>query len=279
MPDTLEKQRTAFVLIAGQGEIPIKLIRSALKAGKTIKVIAIDTITYKKSKELTETYKYSLFEIFQIIEKIKELGIKDICFIGKFPKSDFFKNLHKFDKRILELIKNIQNLNDDSIHLALTKLLEEEYELKVVDQTKYLQDCFSPEQSFTNRELTNEELEEVDYGLKMAKEIARLDIGQTVIVKNKAVLAVEAIEGTNKCIKRAGSSFFGFFKKSITVCKVEKPQQDKRFDVPAVGLQTIQAMNPGSILAFEANKVFFLDQEKSIKLANKKSIVIISRKL
>ncbi len=270
-------QKTKFALIAGQGELPLTLVNSAIKAGEEVVVIAIDEQTFKQCKQQTLTYKFSLLDVFKIIEKLQELEISQLCFIGKFPKSDFFKNLHKFDRKIFDLIKEAKNLNDDSIHWKLTEFLEQKYGFEVIDQTKYLQDFFSPEKTFTSRTISPEELEEVDYGLKMAKEIARLDIGQTIVVKNKAVLAVEAIEGTNSCIERAGLAYWGLVRKPVTVCKVEKPEQDKRFDVPAVGLQTIKAMSPGSILAFEANKVFFLEQEKSIELANRKSIAIVSR--
>ena len=109
----------------------------------------------------------------------------------------------------------------------------------------------------------------------MAKANAALDIGQTVITRNKSVIAVEAIEGTNKCISRA-KKLIGIFdrNKKIYVSKVSKPNQDKRFDIPTIGLETIKAMPKGSYLAFEANETFFIDQEDSIKLANRKNICI-----
>jgi UDP-2,3-diacylglucosamine hydrolase len=103
-----------------------------------------------------------------------------------------------------------------------------------------------------------------------------VDIGQTVVVKNKAVIAVEAIEGTNNCIKRAANSFAWFKDNRVTVCKVSKPEQDDRFDVPTIGPKTVDAMPANSILVFEAGQCFFIDQARAISKANQKNILLCS---
>lgn len=268
---------TKLILIAGYGELPIKLAQSAQAQGVEVVVLALNNEIYKEMKDSFEIYKFSPIEIYPMLNKIKDLGYENITFIGKVPKMDFFKNIHKLDKSLLEQVYKLANLNDDSLHLRIVEFLEVEHGLKVIDQTKYLKSCFPGEQVFTKRRPTVAELEEISYGLSMAKGIAALDLGQAVVVKNKSVIAVEAIEGTNQCIKRAVKSLGLFAKsKTITVCKVSKPNQDQRFDVPVIGLQTLRILPKGSILAFEAKECFFLDQEAAIKYADSNDIIIAS---
>ncbi len=273
----MEQKITKLVLVAGQGELPDLLAASATKEGIEIIVLALNDATYNRIKKHYLCFKYSPIEVFAMLDKCREYNAKYITFIGKVPKLDFFKSIHKLDKRLLQQISKLKNLNDDSLHLKLVDFLYEEAGLTVIDQTKYLRDRFPSAQVLTNRQPTNEELEEINYGLGMAKGIAALDIGQTVVVKNRSVIAVEAIEGTNACIKRAIVKLGIFAKsKTVTVCKVAKPNQDNRFDVPTVGLKTLKVMSPGSILAFEANETFFVEQEQAIDYANKNNICIVS---
>ncbi len=272
-----ERALSKLVLVAGYGELPDKLAESACQAGEELVVLALNNETYKRLSKKYTTYKFTPIEVFPMLDKCREHGAKYITFIGKVPKLDFFKNIHKLDKRLLQQISKLKNLNDDSLHLKLADFLKEEGDLTVVDQTKYLKDYFPAAQVFTKRSPTADELEEINYGLQMAKSIAALDIGQAVVVKNRSVIAVESIEGTNACIKRAVNQL-GIFaqSKSVCVCKVAKPNQDKRFDVPTVGLKTLKAMSPASILAFEANETFFVEQEAAIAYANQNNIAIIS---
>ncbi len=138
-----------------------------------------------------------------------------------------------------------------------------------------MQELFPSAQCFIKRTLTEEELEEAEFGLKMAKGIGELDIGQTVVISNKSVIAVEAIEGTNACIKRSLKNF-NFFQRNrkITVAKTSKPNQDPRFDVPTVGAATIKAMPKGSNLVFEANETFFVNKDEAIRIADQNNISV-----
>lgn len=276
-----ETQRiTQFILIAGAGELPLRLVKSALGVGVRVVVLSLSKSNRAALANLVDTYAYSPIEVFPMLDKIKELGIKQLCFIGKVPKLDFFRNIHKLDKRLFAKIMELKDLNDDSLHCRIVDFLENENALEVIKQNIFLQDLFPQEQIFTKREPNAEELEEIKYGMAMARGIAALDIGQTVVVHNKAVIAVEAIEGTNHCIKRSIAKL-GFFasKKSLIVCKVSKPNQDERFDMPTIGYETIKTIPANSIVAMEAGKTFFVDQAKSIELANKKNISIIARHL
>ena len=275
------KKKPKICLIAGFGSIPLELVKSALKQGEDMTVFSLDKKNSVEFRKLgVPTYDFSVIEIFPMLNKGKELEITEACFIGKVPKSSFFKSLHKIDKEVLDEIWKLKDLNDDSLHLKIVDFVENTHGFKIIDQSKYIKHLFPSEQVFTNAKPSTLDLEEIKYGLKMAKANASLDIGQTVITRNKSVIAVEAIEGTNNAIKRA-KELIGFFdsNKKIYVNKVAKPNQDKRFDIPTVGLETIKAMPKNSFLSFEADETFFLDQDKAVKLANDKGICIASFKI
>jgi DUF1009 family protein len=271
---------TEFILIAGMGELPVRLVRSAIQQGTKVRVFSLASDNFSKLSSLATTLRFSPVEVFRMLDEIKKSGIKNICFIGKVPKLEFFKNLHKLDTQLLKKIKELKDLNDDSLHFKILDFLEREHGLKVIKQNIFLQDLFPSEQVFTARQPTVSEFEEIVFGLNMAKGIAALDIGQVVVVQNKAVIAVEAIEGTSACIKRAmQKTNFLKQKSDLVVCKVSKPNQDERFDMPVIGVETIKILPKNSILAIEAHKTFFVDQERAIELADKKNICIMAKQL
>ena len=242
-----------------------------------------------------------MVDVYQIIDIAKEHAANQMTFIGKVPKLEFFKNISKLDKHLLERVEALPDLNDDSLHMAVTELLEKENGIEVIDQTLYLQDMFPAEQVFSRRKPTEEEWKDIHFGLERAKSSGSLDIGQTVVVSNRSVMAVEAIEGTNEAIKRAKKlkqaswlmPFVSFVLKllglnldlsristnsdfPIVVCKTSKPKQDKRFDVPTIGMKTLKAAGKNSIIAIEAGEVFFLDQEDCIDYANEHNICLVA---
>lgn len=296
---TLTKQK--LCLIAGSYDLPVMLAKSALKKGDDIVCFAVTEQAYNNLKDIVETYKFSPIEVYQMVDKAKELGITEVTFIGKVPKMSFFKNLHKLDSRLVKTVKEVANLSDDTIHEFLANLAEKEFGITIVEQTKYLKELFPSKQVFSHRQPNLGELREIEYGISTAKEIARLDIGQVVVANNKTIVAIEGIEGTNACIKKAKKlvrpfgllgilfNIFSLFSKkkennetmlsrngNITVCKVSRPNQDPRFDIPTVGLGTLQAAGKNSIVAFEANEVFFVNQREAIEYANKNNICLLA---
>ena len=272
MVQTEIKQKTKLCLIAGDGELPVQLVESAIKAGVEMTCFAVTKEAYSNLKSITKTFRFSVVEIFPGLEKLKELDIQKITFIGKVPKLEFFKNLHKLDKKLLDLVMSLKDLRDDSLHNILSDFASE-HGLEIVEQTKYLKHLFPNKQIFTERKPTEEELEEINFGMNLAKAMAANDVGQTVVIQNKSPLAIEAIEGTKECIKRGRKLSNG---KPITVCKVSKPNQDQRFDVPTVGLGTLKEAGKSCIIALEANETFFINQKEAIKYANENNICIIS---
>lgn len=268
-----------LLLIAGFGSIVKEFALSTINQNRDLTVFSFDKANTRKLKKLgVKVFDFCVFEIFEMLEEAKTLGIEEISFIGKVPKSSFFKNIHKLNKELVKEIWHLKDLSDDSLHLKIVEKLEGDYGLKIIDQTLYIKHLFPKEQVFTIRKPSAHDLDEISYGLKMAKANASLDIGQTVVTRNKSIIAVEAIEGTNECIKRA-RRLIRFFDKNkvLYVSKVAKPNQDRRFDIPTVGLETIKAIPKSGVLCFEAKETFFIDQEKAIELANKKNICIISK--
>lgn len=267
-------------LIAGYGELPQLAAKALTEKGFHVICCALTDSTYKLLKDEYETYKYSPVEILKALDLAEKLGVKKILFIGKVLKLDFFKNLHKLDLKLLSRLKEFNDFSDDSIQLRLAKYLEQEHDLEILDQTKYLRSLFPAAQIFTKRSPTEDEWEEINYGLKIAKSIAAEDIGQTAIVSNRSIYAIEAIEGTDKCIQRAKKlKTFWDKNKDIFVCKVAKPNQDQRFDVPTIGLGTVKSIQKNGFIAFEADETFFVNQKETIAYANQNNISIISVKL
>jgi DUF1009 family protein len=266
-------------LVAGYGELPQLAAKALREKGFHVICCALADSTYKILKDEYETYKYSPVEILKALDLAKKLEIKKVLFIGKVLKLDFFKNLHKLDLKLLSRLKEFNDFSDDSIQLRLAKYLEQEHDLEILDQTKYLRSLFPTAQIFTKRSPTEDEWEEINYGLKIAKSIAAEDIGQTAVVSNRSIYAIEAIEGTDKCIQRAKRlKTFWDKNKDIFVCKVAKPNQDQRFDVPTIGLGTVKSIQKNGFIAFEANETFFVNQKETIAYANQNNISIVSVK-
>lgn len=275
-PHTQEK----IGLVAGYGELPYLAAKALEKKGFTPVCCALTDSAYRLLKDEYETYKYSPVEVFKMLELGKQLGIKKIVFLGKVLKLDFFKTIHKLDLSLLKRLKEFNDFSDDSIQLKLANYLEQEHGLEVLDQTQYLRDLFPSEQIFTKRKPTKDEWKEISYGLKIAKSIAAEDIGQTAVVSNKSIYAIEAIEGTDKCIKRAKKlKTFWDKNKDIFICKVAKPNQDQRFDVPTIGIGTVKALGRNGFIAFEANETFFVNQKEAVAYADENNIGILAVKL
>jgi len=173
-----------------------------------------------------------------------------------------------------QLIKKLAIFHDDDILRAVAKELAKQG-IEIVSSTSHLPELSAPLGCLTRRGLTGSEEEDVDFGWKVAKELGRLDIGQCVVVRKKAVLALEAIDGTDETILRGGR----LAREAAVVVKVSKPDQDLRFDVPCVGLETLRVMSQvkASVLAVEAGKTLMFDRTEMVAYANKEGISIVSR--
>ncbi|OGI07601.1 MAG: hypothetical protein A3I68_00345 [Candidatus Melainabacteria bacterium RIFCSPLOWO2_02_FULL_35_15] len=267
-------QNNKLAIVAGNGELPPLLAKSARKQGFTTCALAVTDEAKSRLEDLCDkTYKFSPGQLSKMLELIKSEMIHQVVFIGKVPKLDLLKNIYKLDWLAIKTLSKLLNLNDDSIHNSIVNLLKK-HNVEILPQTKFLKHLFLEKEILSKRKPTIEERVDIEYGFELAKKIASLDIGQTVVVKNKMILAIEAIEGTDEAIKRGCKLAKG----EVVVIKVSKPAQDERFDIPAIGEKTIQALanNGGGILAFEANKTIVTDREQLINLADKLNICLVA---
>lgn len=271
----MDTEENKIGLIAGEGDFPI-LLANTLKR-KDYEVIAICFSNNQKEKLnrfLQQVFKISIGELGKLIKIFKERKVKQLIFLGKIDKS-YALNVTIPDLRSLNLWRKLKNREDNSILKSVVNELEKEGFI-IRGPAEFLQEFLTPEGIFTKRTPTHEEWEDIEYGIKIAKAIGALDIGQCVVVKNKMTVAVEAMEGTDSTILRAGK-----LRKNAVIIKIAKPIQDLRLDLPVVGIKTIENLIKAcaKVLVLEAGKTFFLQKEESIKLANKHNISILGYKI
>lgn len=260
-------------LIAGDGLLPVKMAQYAKDNGFDVVAISLSADNCKQLKKYcSKVYSFSPGEVTKIEKALKSENIKQLTFLGKVHKGLILKR-PKFDSRAVELVKNAARLNDDEVMLTLVNELEK-IGVTVLDQTIFIKNLMIPAGVLGKLKPTTAQMEDVNYGFALAKEMGKLDIGQSVVIKDKMIMAVEAIEGTDKCIIRGAK----LARKGASVVKVSKPSQDKRFDIPTVGLKTLQTMKKynASLLTVEANETIIVDQEKVVKFADNNNIVIMA---
>jgi UDP-2,3-diacylglucosamine hydrolase len=260
-------------LIAGMGDLPMIIADEAKAQGYTVIAIALEPLADKSlSSHVDKITWVNVGKLGKLIDSLKDHGIKEAVMAGKVSKTLLYKSKITPDLRAIKLLFSLKDRKDDSILLAITKELEEEG-ISLLDITLFGSKLLSPEGVLTKDHPTAEEWKDIEFGWKIAKEIGRLDIGQTVVVKNQAVMAIEAIDGTDATIRRGGT----LAGKGAVIVKVSKPDQDMRFDVPVVGLQTLKTIVEvhGKVLAVEANKSIFLNKEELIAESKKAGISIV----
>jgi len=260
-------------LIAGDGSLPVKMAQYAHKNGFEVVCISLANDNVKELKKYcSKVYSCHPGEINKIEKILKEEEIKQATFIGKVHKRVLLQ-LHKFDRRAIELLTSMKRLNDDEVMLLIVREFEKAG-ITVLDQTIFIKNLMIPSGVLGKHKPTEAQMEDVNYGFWLAKEMGGVDVGQSVVIKDKMIMAVEAIEGTDVCIKRGSK----LAKRGAAVIKVAKPKQDKRFDIPAVGMRTLRTMKKykANLLAVEANETIIVDQEKVIEFADKNNIVIMA---
>jgi DUF1009 family protein len=260
-------------LLAGVGRLPVEFARAARGMGFTVIAVGVVPGTDRELQQAADKmYHISVGQLQEIITTLKQQGVTEVTMLGKVTKELMFTGAVNLDNRIQKLLASLTDNSDDTIMLAFVRELAAEG-LGVLDQTALLRTLMPGPGVLTERKPTAEEQADLEFGYAIAKEIGGLDIGQTVVVKNCAVMAVEAIEGTDMCIRRGGELGGG----EVRVAKVSKPKQDMRFDVPAVGPNTIEAMQiaGATALVMEAGKTLLVDREVVLKMANNLSITIL----
>jgi len=261
-------------LIAGNGKLPLFFAKIA--KSKNIKVIAcaIEGETEKEiENEVDKITWLRLGELGKLLNNFKSEGIKQAVMIGGVKKARLFKELLSMDLEAVKLLMGARDKKDMSLLGAIARRLEKEG-IELLSSATLLDDYIARKGVLTKRQPKKEELEDIEFGKTAAREIARLDIGLCVVVKDKIVVAVEAVEGTDETIKRAAS----LAGNGVVVIKAARPDQDMRFELPVVGKQTIDTLiqNNASCLAIEADKTLIADKEEFIELADKNGICVLA---
>lgn len=263
-------------LIAGGGRFPLLFAESARRAGHRVVAVAHRNETDPALAQAVDAITWvKLGQIGHLLEALKAGGATQSVMLGAITKRRFFADA-MLDATGLRVLARVAIRSDDNLLRALARFLEEEG-VPITDPTPFLADRLAPDGVFGRHRPSDEELADARYGLELARGIGRLDLGQTVVVKDRVALAVEALEGTDACIARGGqlAKNGGF-----VVAKAVKPDQDRRFDLPAVGPDTVEAIKRagGRVLAVEAGATLVMDLERMVELADRAKIVLLGVK-
>ncbi|MGA9073777.1 MAG: UDP-2,3-diacylglucosamine diphosphatase LpxI [Candidatus Sulfotelmatobacter sp.] len=271
-------------LIAGNGRFPLLVLDAARAAGYEVVVIAIkeETSPEIETRGAASIHWLSLGELSNLIEAFQREGVHRAIMAGQVKHKQIFSAIRP-DWRLAKLLLSLTTRNTDSLLGAVAKVLADEG-ITLVNSTWLLEPLLVKPGVLTRRAPTEQERKNMDYGRSVARQLAQHDIGQTVVIAESACVTVEAMEGTDATIERAGQvmgSLHGdasTLSRALTVVKIAKPNQDMRFDVPVVGLKTIEVMQAAgaTCLAVDAGKCLLLDGDKIVDAANAAAIAIVA---
>lgn len=259
-------------LIAGNGQLPQLVARNIRASG--YRVIAIGHLgeTRKDLRRYVDALKWvRIGELGRIIDLFLEEGVKRALFIGGVSKKHFFSKARP-DERALKVLSRLRDKKDDAILRAIAEEVESAG-IRVGSPVPFLKENMAPKGCWTERKPTEREKKDISFGWRIAKRVGGLDVGQSVVVKDLIVLAVEAMEGTDETIRRGGLLGRG----DVVVIKVCKPKQDLRLDLPVIGPETVEILKEGkaSALAVEAGKTIVIDKERVIREADRNHLCLI----
>lgn len=260
-----------YGLIAGNGNFPFLVLEGARKAGESLAVAAIKEETDKRIEQIADKHIWvGIGQLGKMISFFKKEGVSRVIMAGQVKHVQIFSSALP-DLRMIKMLFGLKQRNTDALIGAVANELAKDG-IELIDSTFFIQDNLAQEGVLTRRKPDETERGNIEYGLHIANEIARLDLGQTIVVRAKACVAVEAMEGTDAVIERAGKLAKG----KLTVVKVAKPNQDMRFDVPVVGVPTIRTMIAAgaTCLCLTPNKTLIFDRAEMIKLADEHKICI-----
>lgn len=261
-------------LVAGYGTLPVTFARNAKAKGDTVIGLGIKGLTDEdlaKYVEKMHWFEWGNLQKAMLVVAVE--GIRQIVLLGKIKKELAFDNKARLDADAKKILSAAGGKKDYTILREVEKLLKK-VGINIIDPTPYLEELIPKTGTLTRRAPGEKEWDDINYGKEVAKAMAGSDIGQALAVKDKTVIAVEAAEGTDEMIKRAGDLVGGGF----AVVKMARPDQDMRFDVPAAGVDTIKSLiaAKGTVLALEAGKTFLSEKDGAIRLADDNSISIVA---
>ncbi len=271
-------------LIAGNGNFPLLLLDAAKARGAEVIVAAIKEETWPEIEKrgAKAVYWLSLGELSKLIETFKKEGVTQAIMAGQVKHKQIFSSIRP-DWRLAKLLMSLGTRNTDSLIGGVAKVLADEG-ITLLSSTTYLEPLLARSGVLSKRAPTEVERQNIDYGRAVARHLAQYDIGQTVVIAGSACVAVEAMEGTDAAIRRAGELMktldepASTLSRELTVVKVAKPGQDMRFDVPVVGISTIEAMRQAraTCLALDAGKCLLLDGDAMLRAADAARISVVA---
>lgn len=260
-------------LIAGNGQFPILFSKAAKTKGYRVFAVAHKNETDSSLRDHVDTVEWiHIGQIKRIIRFFKKNNISQAVLVGGITKTKMFSDVRP-DIKAISIIAGMRHTHDDGVLRGFVRVLEKEG-IQIQPSTFLMPELLAQPGCWTRRKMSRSDKSDVELGWKLAKEIGRLDIGQCVVIGGGSVLAVEAIDGTDATIKRGGRLGNG----AAVVVKVCKPHQDTRFDIPAVGVQTIKTMDEAGakVLGIEAGKAVVFDKKEMIHLADEVGITIVA---
>ncbi|PYV24814.1 MAG: DUF1009 domain-containing protein [Acidobacteria bacterium] len=263
-----------FAIIAGNGRFPFLVLDAARERGIDPLVVAIkEEASPDLDRRAPAIHWLSLGEVEKLLELLAAERVEKVVLAGQVKHAQLFSSISP-DGLVRRALKSLDRKNTDALIGAFVRLVEGRG-IQVVDSTLFLKPLLAQAGILTRRAPDPSELEDVAYGREVARKIAGLDIGQTVVVADRACVAVEAMEGTDSTIERAASLSNG---RRLVVVKVSKPGQDMRFDVPVVGLRTIQVMSRSGamVLALDAGKTLLFERQRLVEEADRCGIAIVA---
>jgi UDP-2,3-diacylglucosamine hydrolase len=265
-----------FGLIAGNGRFPFLVLEGARREGIELAVAAIKEETDPAIENIARTVEWiSVGHLGKFIKFFKREGVTRAIMAGQVKHVQIFKLNALPDLRMARMLARLKRRNTDALIGAVADELESEG-VTLIDSTTFLQPLLAREGVLTSRAPNRREMADIEYGLGVATELARLDLGQTIVVKSEAVVALEAMEGTDATIRRASELVRG---RPLTVVKVAKPDQDMRFDVPVIGSNTVETLRACNVTAMSitADKTLIFDRDETIAAADRNRVAIIAR--
>ncbi len=261
-------------LIAGNGKFPILFAQRAKSQGFQVIAAAIRGDTSLFLKPFVDKLAwFKAGELQKLFSFFKDQDVQQVIMAGQVNQNNLFDPNVTFDDELQSLFQALKDRKADTIFTAVADKLKEQG-LELVDSTFLIKEYLAPKGILTQRKPTEAEQSDIEFGRTIAKAMGGLDVGQTVVIKDKAIVAIEAMEGTDQTILRGGK----IARTGSVVVKTSKPNQDMRFDVPVIGPRTLRNMikSKANCLAIEAEKTIVIDLEICLKLANKNQISIIS---
>src|SRR5947209_19658919 len=262
-----------YGLIAGNGKFPLLVVEGERRAGAEISVAAIKEETDPAIERVADRVTWvGIGQLGRMIRFFKREGVEKAIMAGQVRHVQIFSGALP-DVRMLKMLLSLPRRNTDALIGGVAAELAREG-IELIDSTYFLRDHLAAEGTLTRRAPDERERGDIEYGLEVAREIARLDLGQTIVVRARACVAIEAMEGTDATVRRAGQLARG----RLTIVKIAKPDQDMRFDVPVVGVPTVEAMLEAgaTCLCITAGKTLIFDREEMIRLADEKSIAVVA---